>query len=77
MAFLDCFVFIVFVIINELLRDNVVVISFQLNFRACAMDWRVKSFGSRGERILSWVAGRAHGCISLELVVVKLSLIHI
>ena len=41
-----------------------------LDFHACAMDWRVKSAESRGEHI-SWVAGRAHSCISLVLVVVK------
>ena len=45
---------------------------FRLDFRACAMDWRVKSAGSRVEHI-SWVAGRAHSCISLVLVVVKTS----
>ena len=45
---------------------------FHLDFRACAMDWRVKSAGSRGEHV-SWVAGRAHSCISLVLVVVKTS----
>ena len=37
-----------------------------------AMDWRVKSAGSRGEHV-SWVAGRAHSCISLVLIVVKTS----
>ena len=46
--------------------------SFHLDFRACAMDWRVKSAGSRGEHV-SWVAGRARSCISLVLVVVKTS----
>ena len=45
---------------------------FHLDFCACAMDWRVKSAGSRGEHV-SWVAGRAHSCISLVLVVVKTS----
>ena len=37
-----------------------------------ALDWRVKSAGSTGEHV-SWVAGRAHSCISLVLVVVKTS----
>ena len=45
---------------------------FHLDFRACAMDWRVKSAGSNEEHV-SWVAGRAHSCISLVLVVVKTS----
>ena len=46
--------------------------SVHLDFRACAMDWRVKSAGSRGEHV-SWVAGQAYSCISLVLVVVKTS----
>ena len=37
---------------------------FHLDFRACTMDWRVESAGSRGEHV-SWV--------SLVLVVVKTS----
>ena len=45
-------------------------LGFHLDFRACAMDWRVKSAGSREERV-SWVAGRVRSCISLVLVVVK------
>ena len=45
---------------------------FHLDFSACAMDWRVKSTGSRGEHV-SEVASRAHSCISLALVVVKTS----
>ena len=45
---------------------------FHLDFRACTMDWRVKSAGSRGEHV-SWVAGRSHSCISLVLAVVKTS----
>ena len=45
---------------------------FHLDFRAHAMDWRLKSAGSRGEHV-SGVAGRAHSCISLVLVVVKTS----
>ena len=43
---------------------------FHLNLRACAMDWRTRFSGSRGEHV-SWVAGRAHSFISLVLVVVK------
>ena len=35
-----------------------------LTHRACAMDWRTRFFGN-------WVAGRAHSCISIVLVVVK------
>ena len=45
---------------------------FHLDFHACAMDWKAQSAGSRGEHV-SWVADRAHICISLVLVVVKTS----
>ena len=43
-----------------------------LNLRACAVDWRTQFAGSKAERV-SWVAGRAHSCISLVLLVVKTS----
>ena len=45
---------------------------FHLNLRARATDWCMRFAGSRGERV-SWVAGRANSCISLELLVVKTS----
>ena len=56
--------------VETFLLTTVEIDPFHLDFRACAMDWHVKSAGSRGEHV-SWVAGRAHSCISLVLVVVK------
>ena len=54
------------------LSQRALIDPFHLDFRACAMDWRVKSAGSRREHV-GRVAGRAHSCISKVLVVVKTS----
>ena len=43
-----------------------------LNLRACAMELPTRFAGSRGQHD-SWVAGRAHSCISLVLAVLKIS----